>query len=423
MSIKILRDFFFPNQVVLPVPAASTAFLKQACLLVKPNEGGTNGQITLCTTMLQVAAVTDNEEAQHLFNAGMTRVYILQMSSADLASALDGVQDFYTLIVSSDFSDEEIGQDVETPAVAAAVVIGDLTFTAKHAGLLGNDISVELIDDAELGEEIAHAVDGLITIHISDGNSTCTQIKAAVDDSVSASALVDVAIAMGQDAVGQDAASEVPLEGGLATVFTDGTGLLLGTWEGVTGVSSDDDEFLQVQVNIANRVGFHSTTSNKAQNMCYAFGKLLSVASDWLNQQYITMPLADDVDTLGEAVNLFDERISFVIEDAEDGNRLAFFSANKRAIVAPYIIKNLIVDIQSKGLQYVSGNMPSYTLKHAALLEDELKSVIQSYVDRAWIVSGSISITLVEDNFVANSLINVPDPRALWRVNGLVRES
>ena len=353
----------------------------------------------------------------------MSKVYILTAEDLDLADALDGHGEFYTVLVSSDWSDSDIGQDIDDPAVAASVVVGDLTITAKHAGLLGNDISIELIDDAELGEEVAHAVDGLITVHMSDGNSTCTQIKAAIDDSVSASALVSVAIAMGQDAVGQDAAAEVPLTGGLATVFVDGTGMQVGTFMGVTGVSSDDDDFLALQAVKTKRAAFHTTTGNKAKNMCYAFGKMLSNALNWRNQQYITMPYADDVATLGDANTLFDAKESFVISDDEFGERLALFAAAGKAIVAPYIIRNLELDFQSSALSYVSGNQPGYTLKQAALLEDELKNVIQLYVDREWIERGTVSVTLENENFVASAAINIAEPKALWRIFGEMRQT
>ena len=421
--MKILLDYFFPITSIEPTPQVATGFLKQVCLVVKPANESPAGVITLCTTMTQVAALTDNEDAQELFNAGMSKVYILTAEDLDLADALDGHGEFYTVLVSSDWSDSDIGQDIDDPAVAASVVVGDLTITAKHAGLLGNDISIELIDDAELGEEVAHAVDGLITVHMSDGNSTCTQIKAAIDDSVSASALVSVAIAMGQDAVGQDAAAEVPLTGGLATVFVDGTGMQVGTFMGVTGVSSDDDDFLALQAVKTKRAAFHTTTGNKAKNMCYAFGKMLSNALNWRNQQYITMPYADDVATLGDANTLFDAKESFVISDDEFGERLALFAAAGKAIVAPYIIRNLELDFQSSALSYVSGNQPGYTLKQAALLEDELKNVIQLYVDREWIERGTVSVTLENENFVASAAINIAEPKALWRIFGEMRQT
>lgn len=207
--------------------------------------------------------------------------------------------------------------------------------------------------------------------------------------------------------------------------YTDAevTAMDAGEFKGVIGVSSTDDAFLAVQAAIPNRAAFHTTSGNKAKNMCYAFGKLLSNPLNWLNQQYITMPLADDVATLGAANALFDDKISFVISDDEFSNRLALLSCGGKAIVAPYIERNLELDLQSKALQYVSGNMPGYTKTQAALLEDELSKVMASYIDKQWIEAGVIEVKLEQDNFVASGYINIREPRALWRVFGEMKQT
>lgn len=157
--------------------------------------------------------------------------------------------------------------------------------------------------------------------------------------------------------------------------------------------------------------------------MFYAFGKLLSNSLNWRNQQYITMPLADDVATLGDANALFDSKISFVISDSEFAERLSLFACGGKAIVAPYIERNLQVDMQSKALQYISANQPGYTKTQAALLEDELKKVINDYIDSEWIEAGTVEVDLLEDNFVASGNINISEPKALWRIFAEMRQS
>jgi hypothetical protein len=158
--------------------------------------------------------------------------------------------------------------------------------------------------------------------------------------------------------------------------------------------------------------------------MFFAFGKLLSNALSWRNQQYITMPVADDVDTLGEATALFDDKISFVLTDSEFGNRLGLFAAGAKAITAPYIKRNLELDLQSAALQYVSGNQPEYTRKHASLIEDELTKVIQeSYIDTGLIEDATVEVTLEQDNFVASGSFNISEPKALWRIVGEMRQT
>jgi hypothetical protein len=308
--MNILLDYFFPITAIEPTPAASTAFLKQVCIVVKKKSGGTDGVITATTAMAGVTALTDNLEAQQLYNAGMNKVYVLVNDDLDLADILEGHEsDFHSILISSDFVDADV------------------------------------------------------------------------------------------------------------------TGADFGEFEGVIGVSSTDDTFLAVQAAISNRAAFHTTSGNKAKNMFYAFGKMLSNALSWRNQQYISMPFADDVDTLGEAETLFDDKISFVISDTEFGNRLSLFAAGGKAITAPYITKNLQLDMQSSALQYISGNQPAYTLKQAALLEDELQKVVQGYIDDEEIENGVVEVELEEDNFIASGSINISEPKALWRVFGEMRQT
>jgi hypothetical protein len=411
--MKILLDYFFPITTIEPTPEASTAFLKQVLVVATPKSGqeGNVGTIYECTTMSAVSTRTDNTEAQQLFDAGMNKVFVLLADDLYLAEFLEGHEsDFYTILISSDFDKDDIN------ATAATLTInGDLTFTAVDTGSPGNSITITLADTVTAGSETV-VVDGTdITINIESGQSTATQIKAAFDASDDATELASCSIVSGQDSAAQAAASEAPLAGG--------DGLFLGEFEGVVGVSSTDDSFLATQAAIANRCAFHTTTTNKAKNMFYAFGKLLSNSLSWLNQQYISMPVADDVDTVGAAESLFDDKISFVISDDEFGERLALFAAGAKAIVAPYIKKNLEIDLQSSALSYISGNQPPYTKKHAALLEDELQKVIQSYIDAQEIELGTAEVKLEQSNFVASGYFNISEPNALWRIEGEMRQT
>ncbi len=422
--MNILLDYFFPITAIEPTPQASTAFLKQVCVVVKPADDVTTGVITLCTSPSAVAALTDNTESQQLFDAGMNRVYILPMDDLDLAEALEGHEsDFFTVLISSDFSDEDAEHTDAAGGVKASKKIGDITFTAQTAGVAGNDITITLLTGASVGLEFC-SLDGTdITIHMSDGVSTAQQVADALADSVSCSALVSAAIDVGDESVAQDDAGETGLEDGADAITGSEDGLQLGQFKGVCGISSADDEFLEAQAAISRRAAFHTTAENDAKNMFYAFGKLLANSLNWLNQQYITMPEADDVDTLGAAEALFDEKINFVISDSEFGERLALFACGGKAIVAPYIERNLEIDIQSAALSYVSGNQPAYTKVQAALLEDELQKVMASYIARQWIEAGTVEVKLEEDNFVASGYMNIAEPKALWRIFGEMRQT
>lgn len=408
--MNILLDYFFPISAINPTPAASTAFLKQALLVVKPKVGVTPGEIVMATTMSQVQAVTDNNEAQHLFNAGMNRVFLMPVNDLELASFLEGHEsDFFTILISSDFDKNDV------IASQATLTKAGLTFTAKGVGIEGNDISIEFLDTAGAGAEVVTVAAKKITVSMEDGVSTANQIKAAIDASPAAAALILVVVGSGQGAIAQAAFAEDNLEGG--------DGLNLGAFKGVVGLVSDDTAFLKAQNAIENRTGFYADPVTGAKNLLFAFGKLLSNALDWTNQQFITMPIADDVDTLGEANALFDDKTSFVISDSQFGNRLALLATGGKAIVAPYIKRNLEIDLQSKALQYVSGNQPSYSKVQASLLEDELQKVVQSYIDRGWITDGVVQVKLEQDNFVASGYINIAEPKALWRIFGEIRQT
>lgn len=413
---KILLDYFFPIQAISPTPQASTAFLKQVLAVVKPKVGVTPGTISLATSAAQVQALTDNTDVLQLFSGGLSRVYVLPVNTLDLGDILEaGGSQFYTLLVSSDFADADM------QATQASLVKGNLTFLSKIAGFEGNDIEIEFLDTAVAGSEVVTVVGKKISVAMDGGGSTATQLKTAIDAKAEAAELISVSIASGQGATAQAAFAVDNLEGG--------DDLFLGSWKGVVGVNSDDKDFLADQAVIENRVAFYDIGANGAKNMFYAFGKLLSNPTNWTNQQYITMPFAADVNTLGDANNLFDQKISFVLSDDEFGKRLGLFAAGGKAITAPYITKNLEIDLQSTALSYISGNQPAYSLKQAALLEDELQKVITGkpgnpgYIGRQWIEAGTVEIRLEQENFVASGYINISEPNAMWRIFGEIRQT
>jgi hypothetical protein len=433
--MNILLDYFFPITSITPTPQASTAWLKQACLVVKPKDETVEvGEVVLCTSIAQVeelAGANASAEAAELFAAGMNRIYVLPVEDLDLSDALEGYSaTFFTVLLSSDFSKEEVlgsGASEATPAQAASAKIQDILYVAKTAGVGGNSITVSYIEDQADGDEaIVGVTESAIVVDIDAAATTAQTIADAIEASGAADALVSVLVDEGDETDIQSVTGDpVSLSGGADEIPGDEVeqGLDLGEWSGVLGVSSTDDSFLGAQAVIENRCGFHTTTSTKAKNMAYAFGKLLANALNWLNQQYVQVRYADDVDTLGEANNLFDSKISFAISDSEFGQRLALFACGGKAIVAPYIVRNLEIDIQSAALSYISGNQPNYTLKAATLLEDELKKVIDSYIERQWIEDGKIEIKLEQQNFVASGYINIAEPKALWRIFGEMRQT
>jgi hypothetical protein len=429
---NLLLDYFFPIASITPTPAASTAFLKQACLVVLPKEGVTSGTLELCTSMSAVAALTDNDEAQQLFNAGMNRVYILAIDDLDLASAIEGHEtDFYTLLISSDFSDA----DIEDAQAQGTVTISD------YADLVsGTDDALAVAGVSFVAQDGA-VTEGAATFRAATSNElTAASLAAQINAHETTSALVvatvvgaivtikaklagfagnDIAVAYTDN----DTNVGITLAGLSGGKLSGGAGISPGEFAGVIGVSSDDDDFLEAQAAIENRVAFKTLSANGAKNMLFAFGKMLSNSLNWTNQQFISMPVSDDVETLGDANLYFDEKISFVLEDAQFGNRLGLFAVGGKAIVAPYIKRNLEIDMQSAALSYVSGNQPAYTKTQAALLEDELQKVMALYIERQWIDAGTVEVKLEQANFVASGYMNIAEPKALWRIFGEIRQT
>jgi len=424
--MKFLLDYFFKITTINPTPAASTAFLKQVCLVALPKSGqeGNVGTIYECTTAAQVAARTDNLDATQLFNAGMSKVFILLANDLYLEDYLDGQDtEFYTVLISSDYA---------AAAVTPTKATGGFTIT-NYANLVsGTDDSIT-IDGVVFTAQAGAAVLGETTFQAATSNDATAASLAAQINGHAATAAKVVASVVG--AVVTLTAVDFYSTGNYAINYTDndtnlgatktgtamtgGDGLSAGSFGGVIGVWSSDLSLLADQAVIEKRCAFYGNSTNKAKNMCFAFGSLLSNALSWKNQQYITMPFDDEIDTLGEAESLFDDKISFALNDDEFGKRLALFACGSKAITAPYILRNLEIDLQSAALTYVSANNPDYTLTEAALIEDECQKVInEDYIATKLISSGKIEITLEEDNFVAAGRITVPTPKALWRIAG-----
>lgn len=409
--MNILLDYFFKVTQINPIPAGSTAFLKQACVVVKPKAGVTPGTVSLCTSMAQVQALTDNTEAQQLFNAGLTRVYVLPVATLDLASILESQgSNFFTILVSSDFSDTDVG------GVNSSATVNFMTYRATQPGVVGDSIEIIYVDSKDDATAEVTVNGTQISVGIEAGVTTLQTILNALEAHETAKTLVSASIEATHESDTQAANAGFNLAGGLNP-------MAIGTFEGVVGVSSVDKAWLKSQAAIRNRCAFYATALTGAKNLFYAFGKLLANPLNWYNQQYIEMPFSDGVNTLGDSNNLFDDRISFVIQDAQFSNRLGFFACGGQAIVAPYILKNLVIEMQSTALNYVAINQPQYTPTEAALIEDELQKVIDEYVVRQWIENGNIEIKLEQANFVASGYIEVSEPSALWRFFVELRQS
>jgi len=109
-----------------------------------------------------------------------------------------------------------------TPAsVKAALVSGDITFTAVNGGEEGNQFSVEKLDTVAAGAEVATIQGKKISIAIESGVSTATQVMAALSAISAALATLGVSAAItGTAGNAQNAAAEAPLTGGSGSFKT-----------------------------------------------------------------------------------------------------------------------------------------------------------------------------------------------------------
>lgn len=212
------------------------------------------------------------------------------------------------------------------------------------------------------------------------------------------------------------------------TILVDGAftnddlnGFDAGDFAGVVGWTVENREQAKNWGYGNNNVGFYDLESNASQNMYYAFGKLLS-ANNWKNQQYIEMPFGSSIVSINQAELMFQDSISFVLTSEEYQNRLALFASNRRAIVAPYVYEELTLKLQSKALQYISLNQPNYTEAEASLLEDALQGVVDGYVEQGILTHGKVVVSLTDEQFVAQASINIPEPKALWRIKATMKQ-
>lgn len=429
----LLLEYAFPIEAIEPVAPPSAAYLKNVCVVAKPKSGqsGNVGNIYECLTMAEVAARTDNTNALQLFNAGLLKVYVLLANNLDLVTPLSTANQFFTLLISDDFDEADI---VDTAATGTATItnysnlltstpdtitVAGVTFTAQSgAATLGTATFQAATSNeataASLAIQInAHAVASELVI--ADDTGAAVLISAVE----TGSAGNDIGLAYSDNGGGNVGAT---ISGVSAGKLTGGDGIFLGSWGGVVGVSGDDIDFLEDQAVITNRTAFFGNSTNKAKNMFFAFGKLLS-GRDWENQQYIEMPVNDGIDTQAEAENLYDKKISFVLNSPEYGNRLALFTNNRKAIVAPYIFEYFQLSMQGWGVQYIALNMPKYTVREASLLEDFLQlKANERFVESEIVEEVSVKISLVEDNFMANGDLIIAEPKALWRVNAKLQQ-
>lgn len=101
-----------------------------------------------------------------------------------------------------------------TDAVAASLIVQDITYTAAIKGEAGNDITIAYTGGATAGAEVVTVTGNAISIQIQTAVSTATQVKAAFDAEAAAVALAAASIS-GTAGDAQVVAAAAALAGGV----------------------------------------------------------------------------------------------------------------------------------------------------------------------------------------------------------------
>ena len=427
----LLLDYAFPIEAIESLAQPNTAYLNRVCVVAKPkSEQEANvGNIYQCLTMAEVLVKTDNTNAQQLFNAGLTQCYVLLANNLDLATYLANANQFFTLLISDDFDKDDItianANGIATITDYSNLVsgshdiitIGGVAFTAQPTAVVSGEATFQA---STSNNATATSLANQINAHSTTKNLVLAEVNGAII-TITAKNAGSSGNNIGLTYTSHGSAG-LTLTGITNNKLDGGAGLLLGDWNGVAGVSSDNLTFLNAQAVITHRTAFYGSSLNGAKSMFFAFGKLLAGAT-WRNQQYIEMPLNDGIDTLAEALNLYNSKISFVLNSAQYGNRLSLFTNNRKAIVAPYLSELFQIMTQGWGVGYIALNQPAYTILEASLLEDYLSGEADKFFVQTNLIENiSIKISLVENNFTASGTLQIAEPKALWRVNSVLTE-
>lgn len=189
-------------------------------------------------------------------------------------------------------------------------------------------------------------------------------------------------------------------------------------WE--TTVENTAKEYAGIAT--ANNTAFISASPATGENMYTATAILLSGLT-WRNHQYAAMPAAGATSDLGKAESYFENRLSFVLNSPEFGNRLAFFVNRGRAIIAPYIYEEFTLDLQGWALTYINLNQPDYNNVEAAKLQSYLlNKAAEKYIDTGLVTALTILIAADQDNFIMSGNIAIAEPKATWRIKATIQQ-
>lgn len=195
------------------------------------------------------------------------------------------------------------------------------------------------------------------------------------------------------------------------------------TYSGVVSAAFDDNASATAYTAQDKYCAFlDDSGSPRSYGMYYAFAKLLS-GTFWRDQQYVEVVSSNvyAVDSLGDANNLFNSRVSFYLDDEEFGKRLGFFAAGGDGITAPYIDEEIKRILQSSGTNYLALNQPKNITASRIRLQRRLNGEIGTYIEPPYqylddTVENSITVTESNERFVVNGSLSTKVAEPIWRL-------
>lgn len=222
-----------------------------------------------------------------------------------------------------------------TAAVAASVVVQDLTFAKDVTGLSGNGDTISFTTGASAGAEVVSVSGSAVSIQIANGVSTATQIKAAFD----ASAAADGAAATGTITYGSPSNGDTVVVNG--TVLTKAAaggaaafstiGELEALIEALTGINASENGTVITITAAAKGTAGNAITLAKTGTALVLSGPTLTGGTDrWSctisgtgsNAQVTVNDVAVSTGAVGDPVDYFIKNDS---DQALTGSFVAFY--------------------------------------------------------------------------------------------------
>lgn len=182
------------------------------------NNGGTTNTSTSITGLTATASVVMQDLTYTAAASGNSGndITVTYIDGATAGNEIVEVIDTTNILVTIEdgvSTAAQIKSTIDSTPNPAVLIVQDLTYTAVTQGALGNGISIEYFGGGTAGAEVVSVTDSEIRVKIQTAVSTATQVKAAIDATPGAVALITCTIS-GVGANPQVIAAQTFLAGG-----------------------------------------------------------------------------------------------------------------------------------------------------------------------------------------------------------------